>query len=761
MTLDQLEQFLAKPSRRIHLIGVAGSGMSGIAGLLLALGHRVSGSDRVDSQETLRLVSKGLDFHMPHTAECVQDAELIIYSSAVKIGNPAFDEAKKLNLPMLRRAEALATIMRGKDGVIVCGTHGKTTTSAMAAHVLRSAGQHPSHYVGAEIPILGTNARWDSEGTLFVAEGDESDGTLINYRPRHTIVLNIEAEHLDFYRELQAIDAVFERLCHQTSDYIIYCGDDPGATRVCSKFPSAVSYGRQPQNQFRLENLETSGFRSAFDVIREGTSLGRIELNIPGVHNAINALAVAAFATLVGVPFEDICKAMASFQGARRRFEVRYQSPANIVVDDYGHHPTEIAATIATARSGSWQRVITAFQPHRFSRTLALKDDFGRAFEGADSVIVADIYPASEQPIPGVSSLTIVDSAKAQGHPSISHHSNLTTLHKALAPLVRDGDLVLTLGAGNIHEVATRLIEDLKLRDKLSEIEGSGSISLHEPLSKHTTMRIGGPARFWIEPETVDGFCELVRFCTDSDLPLHIIGRGSNLLVRDGGIDGVVVHLSRGEFASCSADGEHITAGVGVRMKQLAATAKLAKLGGFEWMDGIPGNLGGGLRMNAGAMGIQMFDQVVRLTCCDPDGNLRSLTPEQVDIHYRNIPTLKELYAVSATLKGHPATVEEIQRELSASEVKRKESQPIAASAGCIFKNPGGIAAGKLIDELGLKNFTVGKARVSEVHGNFIVNDGGATAEEVLTLIEEIQAAARHDRGIELETEVQIIGVDA
>jgi UDP-N-acetylenolpyruvoylglucosamine reductase len=238
------------------------------------------------------------------------------------------------------------------------------------------------------------------------------------------------------------------------------------------------------------------------------------------------------------------------------------------------------------------------------------------------------------------------------------------------------------------------------------------------------------------------------------------MGRGSNLLVRDGGIPGVVAHLSRGEFQKSDVSGTEITAGVGVKFKQLSALARNAGIAGFEWMEGIPGNLGGGLRMNAGAMGIQTFDQVVRVRYCDQDGNIFSKTPAEMDVHYRNVPMLRQNYALSAVIQGQPGTTEQIDALIAESIAKRRQSQPVAASAGCIFKNPESIPAGKLIEELGFKNFSIGGARVSDVHGNFIVNDGGATSEDVITLIQEVKTAAERTRGITLETEVQIVGVD-
>jgi UDP-N-acetylmuramate--L-alanine ligase/UDP-N-acetylenolpyruvoylglucosamine reductase len=761
MTSAELQSALTGPTPcRVHLIGVAGSGMSGIAGLLLALGNEVSGSDRVDTVEVERLRRKGLRFISPQSADDVKDAQVVIYSSAIKPGNPAYDEARKLGLPMFRRADALAAIMAAKKGIVVCGMHGKTTTSSMAAHVLRHCGLKPSHYVGAEIPILGTNARWDSDGEYFVAEGDESDGTLINYHPTHAIVLNIEPEHLDFYKDLAAIDAVYARLVAQTSGHVFYCADDEGAVRVCAGRERAISYGHAAGSDYRIVSITSENFRSRFAVEGRGRLLGDVVLNIPGAHNAVNALAVIALASELGIPFDKIVAAMDSFRGARRRFEIRYESATHLWVDDYGHHPTEIAATLATARTGGWKRVIAMFQPHRFTRTLALKEQFGAAFDHADHVFVAEVYAASETPIPGVSGQTIVDALIARGHPSARHVPEVARIHKAAAAVLEDGDLVISLGAGNIHEAGSRLAEDLAVREKLLAAMGPGSIRLHEPLSKHTTMRVGGPARFWAEPETEEGFADLVQYCFDNDLPFMVMGRGSNLLVRDGGIPGVVAHLARGEFLRHEVRDGEITAGVGVKFKQLSALARNAGIGGFEWMEGIPGNLGGGLRMNAGAMGVQTFDQVVRVRCCDQDGNIFTRTPAEFEVQYRNVPMLRQNYAVAAVLKGLPAEREAIDKRIGESVNKRKETQPVAASAGCIFKNPGPIPAGRLIDELGFKNFSVGRARVSEVHGNFIVNDGGATAAEVLTLIDEIKAAAERARGISLETEVQIVGVD-
>lgn len=759
------EKFAAGTEKpvRVHLIGVAGSGMSGLASLLLGLGHRVSGSDRVTTEETERLASTGLIFSSPHTAEAVSEADVVVYSSAVKTGNLAFDAANNAKIPCLRRAEALAAIMNGRRGIVVAGTHGKTTTSALAAHVLRVGGKSPSHYVGAEIPILGRNACWDPEGEWFVAEGDESDGTLTNFEPEHAILLNVEAEHLDYYADLDAIKAVFSTFCDQTRGKVIYCGDDANARSVAEGRPGAISYGWRPDCDYSAADLSPKGAGTEFSVLKHGKPFARVRLGIPGRHNVLNALAVIALADEVGVALDRIDDALSSFRGARRRFEMKRQNDFVTIVDDYGHHPTEIAATIQTARTQHAGRLICLFQPHRFSRTRLLKEEFGVAFDGVDELWVTDVYPASEAPIEGISGETIVEAVERLGDGvKTFSHPDLASLHVAVGSRLREGDWLLTLGAGNIHEAGARLATDLAMIDQLREVlaEPGSAIKLYEPMRKHTTLKVGGPAQFWIEPSTAAGLGRVVKFCSEKGIRLRVVGRGSNLLVRDGGIRGVVLNPVRGEFSALKVEGNTIKAGAGVKLKALAAAAQSAGLGGFEWMEGIPGNVGGSLRMNAGAMGGEMFDQVTSVQMVDAVGEIIDRPVDQIVHHYRNVPELAHNVAISATFRGHPESAGVIEEKLEASKAKRRKSQPVAASAGCIFKNPGPIGAGQLVDEMGLKDSGIGAARVSDVHGNFIVNDGRATAREVLDLIAHIKAEAREKRGIELETEVQIIGQD-
>jgi len=762
--MTDLSQHLTRQDQalRIHLIGVAGSGMSGLALLLLGLGHNVSGSDRVTTAETERMQGLGLVFSSPHTAGAVKGTDLVVYSSAIRPANPAYAAALAAGIPLLRRAECLAAILRTKRGIIIAGTHGKTTTSAMTAHALREAGLKPSHYVGAEIPILGSNARWSVDGDYMVAEGDESDGTLALYQPEHAVILNIEPEHLDFYRDLDHIREVFTALADQTKGKLVYCAEDPVAHDVCAGRGNALSYGWEDADYTASDVRDLKG-SSAFTVKKHGIVLGDIELGIPGNHNILNALAAIALADSCGAEFALVARALATFAGAKRRFETKYLSSQYRIIDDYGHHPTELAATLQTARSLKPERLIVLFQPHRYTRTQALAEDFGKVLQAADRVFVTDVYPASEPPIPGISGLTLIEAMQRHGDVPVTSVPDLATAHHAVGNALKPGDLLLTLGAGNVHEAGTRIAADLKVIEEMRALMPPGEINgtLYEPMKRHTTLLVGGPAQYWLEPHSFYGFAFLVEYCRARGIPVRVVGRGSNLLVRDGGIRGAVIHPAGGVFSEVSLDGRgHIVAGAGVRLKKLASVAAGGGLGGFEWMEGIPGNVGGALRMNAGAMGMETFGQVVRVTFLDEDGVIRTRERAEILAQYRNVAELRRNFALQAVFKGKPDTSLNIKQRWDECREKRRASQPVSASAGCVFRNPEEIPAGKLVDSLGLKGAAIGQAAVSEVHGNFIINQGGATATEILNLIESIRQQARQHRHIELETEVKILGED-
>ena len=756
--MNDLVQRFVRGGLRVHLLGVAGSGMSGLAGLLIEVGHQVSGTDRVTTIETGRLEGLGLEFHLEPDLGPVRAADLVIRSSAIGPDHPGHVEAVHWQRPLWRRAEALARLMERRRGIVIAGTHGKTTTSAMVAHVLRCGGLRPSHYVGAEIPVLGTNAHWDREGEHFVAEGDESDGTLRHYHPEHSVLLNIEAEHLDFYRDLAEIEAVFRQLVEQTRRCVFYCADDPAASRLCASRPEAVSFGMAPGAHYRCVSPRDGVMTCRFAVEIRGRGCGEIELAVPGRHNASNAMAAVAVAAELGVDLDVIRRALLTFRAARRRMELKHQGPEFTVLDDYGHHPTEIRATLSAARPLAHGRLRVIFQPHRYTRTKALRDDFGRAFGDADEVWVTDIYPAGERAIDGVGGGMIVDAMREAGHPAAHCAPAPVDARRHAGNAMRPGDLLLTLGAGDIHEQGAIAAAHLRLLEAMRSAMGAGALRLYEPLHLHTTLRVGGPAQFWAEPETEAGLSALVRFCAELGLPVTVVGRGSNLLVRDGGVRGLVLHLAGVEFQKLEVRGRRIEAGAGVRLKRLCGAARAARLAGFEWMEGIPGSVGGALRMNAGAMGRQTFSMVESVRMLGPEGEVMTREPAELGVGYRSAAGLDRSIALSAVFVGREAPEAEIERTIGEAAARRRRTQPVASSAGCFFRNPDGCSAGRLVEELGFKGVREGGARVSDVHANFIVNERGASAAQILTLVERIRREARMRRGIELELEVCVIG---
>jgi UDP-N-acetylmuramate--L-alanine ligase/UDP-N-acetylenolpyruvoylglucosamine reductase len=755
---QRLETLLRGGPQRIHLIGVCGSGMSGLARLLVAQGHHVSGSDLVSAANAAAYIPDGVHYDEGHKAANVDDVALLVYSSAIAPENPERRAAQEKNIVAVRRAECLVVLAEMKKTCVIAGSHGKTTTSSMLTHVLRQADLNPSHYIGAQVPLLGANAAWTA-GNHFVVEADESDGTLALFSPQAALILNIEEEHLDFYHDIEEIVQVFAVLCERTSGPIVYCADDKNSMLLCSHCEQAVSYGLSELANYRALDVRLENFSSRFSVLRRGQLLGEIALQVPGAQNVANALGVVALALELGVAWNQIAHALAEFRGAARRFEVKYHSTDYMVVDDYAHHPTEVKATLAAARNSGWKRVLALFQPHRYSRTKALQNEFAQAFHDADEVFITEIYAASEAAMAGVTGEGLADTVRKSGQAGVHYESTLGRLRAAVNAVLRPGDLVITLGAGDIHKVALHLAQGLTWYAELRGLLKPESVLRRdEPLHKHTTMRIGGPAQLWFEPEDEDDLKIGLRFAHDRGIPVTFIGRGSNLLIRDGGILGLCVHLGRPHFNRIEVEGEYVTVGAGARLKQIVADARKHDLGGFEFMEGIPGNLGGALRMNAGAMQGWTMEVVESVRSIDLFGHVHEVKKADMEIHYRSVPHFQNHIAVSARLKGKPSSKEEINEKLKAYSGKRWTSQPAAPSAGCIFKNPGPLPAGKLIDELGLKNLSVGSARVSEVHGNFIVNDGGATADDVLQLISLIQNRARESRQIELHTEVIVLG---
>ncbi len=447
---------------RIHMVGIGGAGMSGIAEVLLNLGYAVSGSDLVMSPVSTRLESLGATIFIGHGRANVRDAQVLVRSSAVRDSNPELEEARSRSIPIIPRAEMLAELMRLKTGVAVAGTHGKTTTTSLLATIFKEAHLDPTVIIGGRLNAYGTNAML-GQGKYLIAEADESDGSFLCLLPRVTIVTNVDADHLDFYKDLDQIRDSFVDFMNSVPFYglNVVCGDDPGVRSILGRVRRPVlTYGFDEGNVLRAEII-TCEAGSRFSVYREGEFWGEVVLAHPGRHNVLNALGAIGVAIEAGVPKKDIIGGLGAFGGVGRRFERKGERNGVLVVDDYGHHPTEIAATLQTARACyPDKRLVVAFQPHRFTRTQALFGDFSRVFGPVDQLLLTEIYPASESPIPGVSGQSLAQAIRQVSDTPVRFFENFGAMQAALGEILQPGDLFVTLGAGSIWTVGQKYLDD-------------------------------------------------------------------------------------------------------------------------------------------------------------------------------------------------------------------------------------------------------------------------------------------------------------
>jgi UDP-N-acetylmuramate--alanine ligase len=453
-----------KRYQHIHFVGIGGIGMSGIAEILVNLGYRVSGSDQKRTETIERLERLGAKVFTGHRAENVEGVHVVVYSSAVSRDNVELQTARQRQVPTIERAEMLAELMRLKYGIAVAGTHGKTTTTSMVGAVLAEGRYDPTIVVGGRVTNLGSNARL-GQGEYLVAEADESDGSFLKLAPTIAVVTTIDAEHLDHYGSLDAIRAAFLTFVNKVPFYgaVVLCLDQPNIQMLLPHVEKRIiTYGLESGADLVARRLQLRGMTSRFDVFHRGELLGECVLQIPGRHNVLNALAAIGVGLDLEIPFATISAALAGFAGVQRRFQVRGTAGGVTVVDDYGHHPAEIRATLAAAKAGFDCRVVTVFQPHRYSRTLHLRQEFLTAFNQADVLVVMDIYPAGEAPIPGVNAADLADGIRAHGHRNVTYLGNdRARIVDHVCEISRPGDLVLTLGAGDVSQLGSDILRRL------------------------------------------------------------------------------------------------------------------------------------------------------------------------------------------------------------------------------------------------------------------------------------------------------------
>jgi UDP-N-acetylmuramate--alanine ligase len=455
---------LFKTPRRIHFVGIGGVGMSGIAEVLLTLGHRVSGSDLAESDTTRRLALRGARITFGHSEEAVlEGTDVVVISSAVKYSNPEVVRARALKIPVIPRAEMLAELMRLKYGVAVAGTHGKTTTTSLIATILARGGLDPTVVIGGKLQAMGSNARL-GQGELLVAEADESDGTFLMLTPTIAVVTNIDPEHLDYYGDMERVKSAYLEFMNRVPFYglSVLCLDNVNVRALVPQVRKRViTYGTTADADYVARDLYVVGMETVFEAARGDEVLGTLRLRLPGRHHALNALAALVVAHELGVPFEVVSEALREFGGIHRRFELCGEIGGITVISDYGHHPEEIRATLAAAREGFGRRIVVLFQPHRYSRTRDLFGDFLDAFDAADQVFLTDIYAAGEEPIEGLSGDVLHWALKRRGHLDAFYVPRVEDLVAEVKPMLRVGDMVVVLGAGSIHGVAEELVRSL------------------------------------------------------------------------------------------------------------------------------------------------------------------------------------------------------------------------------------------------------------------------------------------------------------
>ena len=748
---------------RIHCLGVGGMGVAPLAIYLARAGWRVSGEDDALSREvSVLLAGAGIEVG-PLPTGC----DLVVRSSAIPDSHRSLTAALGRGLACVRRGELLAEVLRDKKLVAVCCSHGKTTTTAMLVAVLRGAG-FPAGYIAGGLFNDSTPPAGVGSNEWVVAEVDESDGTIGGFSPEITLLVNLDWDHPDRYGSPADIEAAFAALCARTRGAVLVSDACALSLRLA---PSATTFGRSGsfsgvlvgENEGRMTLMLGGRFKPAEALVRA-----------TGDFNASNATAALAAAQLMGA--EPSRRSLADYAGVRRRQAVLMDEGGVTVMEDYAHHPAEIRALLSSLRRrvATRGRLIAVFQPHRYSRTAQFKAEFAASLALADSVHLLDVYPAGESPVSGGTTADVYAELK-RGAPLLPVNYLPGEGPGRLAGLLREakpGDLVVFVGAGDIDQGARVWVDAARkeaartLRwDRFAEVVrpllSKGSrLTRDESLASKTTLRVGGAARLYGEPSNEDDLRTLLLEAGNAGIPVFMLGRGSNLIVPDEGVDGLVISLSQKGWSGFEtlSDGR-LRAGAGLRLKNLCGLAAAAGLAGFEFLEGIPGSVGGALRMNAGAMGGWIFDVVDEVRLMSAGGVVSTVPRSAMNVDYRQCAELRDAIALSAVLRPMSRTdAGAVGRQIDDYRRKRHETQPREPSAGCIFKNPPGASAGRLIEESGLKGTRVGGAEVSRVHANFVVNLGDATSADVLELVRRVRASVRESTGVDLEPEVLLYG---
>ena len=771
--------------RRVHIVGIGGAGMAALAEILLELGHSVQGSDLKESSRTQRLQDLGIQVFIGHHASQANGAELLVRSTAIPDANPEVLAAQEADVPVWSRSQLLEALSKLRRVLAVAGSHGKTTVTSMLSMVLTQAGLRPSFLVGGDLNEIGSGACWD-DSEWFVVEADESDGSFLSLSPDVAVLTSMDPDHHTRYAEYEDICEGFVNfLATVSGPKILHTsvkekledhygkGDEKARAKLAAVLESSVTYGEHPDADFRLE------WEADSCCIHRGNSKwAAIDLAVPGRHNDENAAAALVAAHELGVALDTATDSLQRFAGVSRRFEFRGTHQGASFIDDYAHHPAEISAAIAAARELEATRIICVFQPHRYSRTKHLWKDFGPSFAGVDCLMVSEIYASDEMPLPGVTGELISNSA-AEANPDIAVMwlPQLQDVATALEDELRPGDLCLVLGAGDVHLVIDEVMQRKTAAEAYAEASNAPdwsenaeemfedllqefAVEQNWPLGQNTTYRVGGPARFSVLVKSRAEMGRLANRLAGADIPILVLGKGSNMLVSDKGFDGLVVRLG-GEFNDFEISEGRFRAGGFCALPTAARRSAAAGLAGFEWAVGVPGTVGGGVRMNAGCHGSDISASILTVTCFDlRTGLLRTIATEELKLGYRTSalqPYEVICDASFALSSGDPAAS---RREIAEILRWRRENQPGGQNCGSVFKNPpaSGSAAGFLIEEAGLKGHRHASAQISHKHANFIISDRDGSADDVFRLMCQVADDIEKKTSIRLQAETVLIG---
>ncbi|MFT3867438.1 MAG: UDP-N-acetylmuramate dehydrogenase [Nibricoccus sp.] len=765
-----LPKIYSRDIASVHFVGIGGMGMGPLAIYVAQLGFQVSGEDD-GMTEAMLLQLEREKITLTPAGGLPEKCELVVCSSAISPKHPTHITARERQIQLVRRGEFLAEIVREKKLVAVCGSHGKTTTCAMLVTALRRAGFSAGYVLGGLFNDENVAPARIGSNEWVVAEIDESDGTIERFSPEITVAVNLDWDHPDHYRQLEDLEATFVALFGRTRQAVLVsdaCALSARATAQLKSTP-VITFGRS--GGYRASILsETDG--STKLALNGLFPLKQAAVQAMGDFNASNATAALAALHLMGAEFSE--NLLAQYPGVRRRQSVLHATQDLTVIEDYAHHPAEIRALLTSLRRRAKGRLLVVFQPHRFSRTAQFKVEFAAALAQADRLYLLDVYSAGEAHVEGGTTADLYAELRrnASALPVAYYPGHGAFMLDGLKSDIKSGDLVAFVGAGDIDQQAREWLElveqqvrAVKRWDALADVlrarvSAATKIKREEMLAEKTTMRVGGPARIYAEPATPDDLSGLLREAKTRGIEIFILGRGSNLIVPDEGVEGLVISLGNPAWQTFEPMGNgRVWVGAGLRLKNLCGLATKAGLTGFEFLEGIPGNVGGALRMNAGAMGGWMFDVVEEVQLMTRDGDARILKKADLHVGYRHCDELQEAIALGALIRSASASESDaIARQIDVYRDKRVKSQPREPSAGCVFKNPEGDSAGRLIDAAGLKGERVGGAEVSTVHANFIVNRGNATSSDIIELMRRVRARVEATKGVRLEPEVLLYG---